>query len=196
MRLLLAATIALITTAAFAQTEGTYSTRGFSIGLHLNGTSWRLDEPDLDLEGSDNGGGLGIDLSYGVSDLVTLLFNLDGASIDPDVGETYSLGHGDLGARFTFGAPARKLKPFAQIALTGAAAELEIGRNTLQLRGGGLTLGGGILYYFSSAWALDAGLDFTIGTLNEVELNNVTVDTSIDARTSRLNAGIRWYPGR
>lgn len=181
---------------ALAQTEPEYSTRGFSIGLHLNGTSWHLDEPDLELDGSDSGGGLGFDLSYGVSDLVSLFLNFDGASIDPENGQTYTLGHGDLGARFAFGNPSKKFKPFGQIALTGAGAEQEIGRNTLQLRGGGLTLAGGILYFLSPAWAIDAGLAFTFGSLTEVELNNVGVDTDIDARTSRLNAGVRWYPGR
>lgn len=196
MRSLLTTCLILITTTSFGQPEKTYSTRGFSIGLHLGGTSWHLDEPDLDLEGSDNGGGLGFGVSYGVSDLVTLLLNLDGASIDPDRGETYSLGHADLGVRFTFGAPAKKFKPFAQVALTGAGAELEIGRNTIQLRGGGLTLGGGLLYFLSPAWALDAGLDLTFGNLTEVEVNNVTVDIDVNARTSRLNAGVRWYPGR
>lgn len=196
MRSLLSMCLILLATAAFGQPEEAYSTEGFSIGLHLNGTSWHLDEPDLDLEGSDSGGGLGFGLSYGVSHLVTLFLNLDGASIDPDEGETYSLGHGDLGARFTFGAPASQLKPFAQIALTGAGAELEIGRNTIQLRGGGLTLGGGLLYFLSPAWALDAGLDLTFGNLTEVEVNNLTADIDVKARTSRLNAGVRWYPGR
>lgn len=196
MRIPLAAFLILVSATAIAQPDDTYSTKGFSIGFHFNGTSWRLDEPDLDLEGSDSGGGVGFSFGYGVSDLVTLFLNLDGASIDPDVGERYSLGHADLGARFTFGAPANKFRPFAQVALTGAGAEQEIGTTTIQLRGGGLTLGGGVLYFLSPAWAIDAGLDLTFGNLTEVEVNNISADIDVNARTSRLNGGVRWYPGR
>lgn len=196
MRLLPILLLVVVTSTAVAQNDSTYSTRGFSVGLHLNGTSWHLDEPDFNLDGSDSGGGLGLDLSYGVSDLVSIFLNLDGASIDPDDGETYTLGHADLGARFAFGSTAKKFKPFAQVAFTGVVAEQEFGMNTLELSGGGLTLGGGILYFFSPAVALDTGLRLTIGQLTEVKLNNVSVDTEIDAQTSRFDVGIRWYPGR
>jgi hypothetical protein len=196
MRTLLLSALVLLATTVFAQTDETFSTKGFSMGIHLNATSWHLDEPDLDLEGSDNGGGGGLNFGYGVSDLVTLFLNLDGASIDPGGGQTYTLGHGDLGARFIFGTPVKKFRPLAQVALTGAAAEIGISPNTIELSGGGLTLGGGFLYFLSQAWALDVGLDLTFGSLTEVKLNNVSVDTDITARTSRLNAGVRWYPGR
>ena len=173
-----------------------YHTKGFSLGLHLNGTSWRLEQRDLDIDQTDGGGGLGFMLGYGVSNLVTLFFNVDGASISPEDGENYTLTSADLGARFTFGSGRGKLRPFVEAALSGAGTEIELEGANLEISGGGIGVGGGILYFFSRQFALDAGLDLVFGNLNSVKVGQVSVDPNISAFTTRLNVGFAWYPGK
>jgi hypothetical protein len=170
---------------AFAQ----YSTQGFFVGGHLNGSSWTL--PDIDVEG-DNGGGLGVTAGYGFSELFALLLNLDGATISPDEGDDYTLGHVDLAGRFHFGR--NRAKGYGQIGLTGVGAMQESDGGDTEVRGGGLDLGGGFMYFFSRPLALDISLHYLIGEVREVKVGNVTIDVEEDLNTARFNIGLTWFP--
>jgi hypothetical protein len=177
-----------------------FRTKGVSFRVHLNGTSWYVDDSRF-FDDQTRGGGLGFGVSWGVSELITLVFNVDAAGMNPDFGKDYTLSHGDLGVRFTFASDARKLRPFAQTSLTGFGTEREYRQitrqnlaGTFQVVGGGLALGGGIMYFFNPKLALDVGVDFMFGEISEVKFRNVSIDQSTGSYSTRLNAGIAWYP--
>lgn len=177
-----------------------YRTKGVSFRVHLNGTSWYVDDARF-LDDQNRGGGLGFGVSWGVSELITLVFNLDAAGMNPDLGDNYTLSHGDLGVRFTFASDARKLRPFAQTSLTGFGMERDYwdpgqnsGPDKIQAFGGGLALGGGIMYFFNPKLALDVGIDVMFGEISEIKFRDVSIDRSIGSYSTRLNAGLAWYP--
>ena len=197
----------LVPTSLLAQSDPPpdFHTKGFWLGLHLNGTSWSLEQADLFIDQTDAGGGLGLTLGYGISNLVSILFNIDGASMSQDEGDSYTLASADLAARFTFGSGESPFRPFLEVGLSGAGTEIELevgdpaenaNRIDVSISGGGLGFGGGIVYFFSRQLALDAGIDLTFGNLNSVRFGNVSVDPDIDAFTTRLNGGIVWFPGK
>lgn len=190
-----------------------YRTKGVSFRAHVGGASWHLDDSRL-FDEQNRGGGLGVGLSYGVSELITLVLNLDAAGMQPDFGQDYTLSHADLGVRFTFASDSRRLRPFAQISLTGFEAERDLGfivsrvsrgpgdsgdfrdhlGDEVQVTGGGLTLGGGIMYFFNPKLALDVGLDLTLGQVSSIKYRDIAIDQHIDSFSSRLNVGLAWYP--
>ena len=173
-----------------------YHTKGFWLGLHANATSWRLEQGNLDIDQTDSGGGAGFTLAYGISNLVSFFLNVDAASISPEDNDSYTLGSADLGARFSFGSGQSKLRPFVEAALSGAGAEFEREGPNIEVTGGGLGAGLGLVYFFSRQVGLDAGVDFVFGNLSSVKVGNVAVDPNIDAFTSRINVGIVWFPGK
>jgi opacity protein-like surface antigen len=72
----------------------------------------------------------------------------------------------------------------------GASQEVD-----LEISGGGFTFGGGIQYHVAPAWALGAGLKWTVGEFSTVKVNNVSVDGfELDATSTRLNFGVTWRP--
>jgi hypothetical protein len=186
--LLLVASVAFVG-AASAQ----YSTRGFFVRPHLVGAAWRLDDFEEDAEA---GGGLGLALGYGFNERVAAYLEFSGANIDPDTGSDYGLGHFDLGAMFTVGSYASRLKGNFMVALNGRAAELDQPGADIEASGAGLTLGGGVLWFTSPNLALDLNLLFTVGEISEVEVNGLTWNTNLDATSTRLNLGVAWFPGR
>ena len=178
-----------------------FSTKGVSFRAHFNATSWHLDDNRF-FDDEQRGGGIGFGVSYGFNELVTLVFNVDAAGIQQDFGSDYAVVHGDLGVRFTFASNEKKLRPFAQVAFTGLGAERDFRviisddfrPGTVEAYGGGLAVGGGIMYFFNQKLALDIGLDLTFGEIGTVKYRDVSLDRDIASFSSRLNAGIAWYP--
>jgi hypothetical protein len=168
------------------------SSQGFNIGAYLNGSA-------LSAEGSnevDNGGGFGLRLGYGFSRLLEGFADFQAASMSED-GQSYNLGHFDLGARFNFGNDLMALRPFAELALNGRAMSADIMGQTLESRGAGLTLGGGVKYFFSPKLALDGGLRITVGEFSEGRYGGGSWldfgDEAFSSTTTRLNVGVSYF---
>ena len=183
----------VVTLAVVVPASAQYSTKGFFVRPHFLGTAWRLDDYESDTQ---SGGGMGLNLGYGFNETVAAYIEFSGAEIDPDEGENYVLAHVDLGAIFTVGAPTSKLKGNFMVALNGRAFELDQPGLDVEGSGGGLTAGGGILYFFSRSVALDLNLLLSFGEITEIKVNRFTADTNLDATSSRFNLGVAWYPGR
>jgi opacity protein-like surface antigen len=65
----------------------------------------------------------------------------------------------------------------------------------LSLSGLGLTLGGGLKYYFSPALALDAGLRYTFGQFTSIEFQGEREDLDdVSTMTARIDIGLAWFP--
>lgn len=195
--LALTLTFSLLATAPALAQEST--TRGFNVGLHAQGSSLTIDD-----ERSNAGGG-GIWLGYGFNRTVQLFLQLDGAEFDVQdaaVEGTWTMGHGDLGVRFHFANSLRSWVPYLQAAITGRVVSVTDGAindvaqtEDISLVGGGLTLGGGLLIYFSETFGLDLQLDWTGGTFTQIEVGNTTVSgLDVEAQSTRFNVGISWWP--
>jgi hypothetical protein len=196
--LLLAALTALSAGALSAQRS---TTQGFNLGLHVSGAS-------LEPEGGErsNAGGGGIFVGYGFNPSFQLFLQLDGAEFDVDRTEVdgrWRMGHADLGLRYHFANALRHWVPYLQAALSGRAVSVEdavlnqvVQSDAVTLRGGALTLGGGLLVYLGETFALDLQLAFSGGDFTEVEAGNVTVRLSdpYRANTARFNLGVSWWP--
>ncbi len=184
-----------------AEAQSTRSaTRGFFAGLGLHGSAIEIE--DLDDE-RESGGGATLKLGYGFTRLFALYVEGSAASLSTDNDEEWTLAHFDLGARFSLGGPTSAVVPYLLAGLSGRAGTREDvllqGSTTprdLEISGGGLTGGAGILIFFHPAWAFDADLKFTAGEFSTIKYGNVSVDgLEIDATSTRFNIGVSWHPG-
>ena len=196
---LAAAVVALLfSTADNAQAQRS-NTRGIFLNAHLNAASIGYDEDEFDTQ---TGGGLGVQIGYGVSNLITLFLGVDGSVMsNDDVEDSFTLTHVDLGAQFNLGKPRSAARPYGVIALTFRQATFEFDNANapeVDFSGGGLTLGGGLKYFLSRALALDVGLNLTFGQFSDVEVGGVTINNALDinATSGRLAVGLSWFPSR
>jgi hypothetical protein len=196
--LTLAALALLVALPARAQLDAPSKTKGVSVGLTLQGTSFDTDgDDDID---AFTGGGLGLDLAYGFSSGLALFLDVQAGNLESDDAPDDELGGTavlvDLGARMNFGGGRRSLVPYLEAAFTGIALEGDDALDVdLLLSGGGVTIGGGVQYFVRRNLSLNAGLRITNGALTEVEIDGDSED--IDDQyftTSRLIVGATWHP--
>ena len=177
---------------------------GFMLNLHAAGNAITFTGDEAEPE---SGGGLGLALGYGFNDRIVLFFNLDAAAIeyDEEQGEapddTYDAVTGDLGVRVNFGNEGMKLRPYINAAFTGVAVVEEFeavpGEDVeTTISGGGVTIGGGLQYFFSRSLALDVGLQATQGAFTDVMVDDEDeeLETGIAFSLSRLQLGVTWHP--
>ena len=203
MRRILATTLSLSilvaigTQSADAQES---TTRGFNLGIHASAASLVVEDDER-----SNAGGAGIWIGYGFNRTVQLFLQADGAQFDvrdATVEGDWTMAHADLGVRFHFANSLRSWVPYLEAALSGRVVTVQNGvlNNVAQaedvsLLGGGLTLGGGIVFYFNESLGLDLQLLWTGGTFTELEVGNVTrSNLDIEAQSSRFNIGLSWWP--
>lgn len=175
-------------------------TSGFMLNAHLTGASVAGTVEDSE---SESGGGIGLALGYGFNERVTLLLNVDASRMeyangedgDLDDGE-YDLATADLALRFSFGGPERKLRPYVTTGFTGLVQADEADDVELAISGGGITLGGGLEYFFTRSLALDAALNVTSGsfTMFEVDDEEEDLDAGLGFSHGRVQVGVTWHP--
>lgn len=176
------------------------TTRGWSLGVHLQGIS-------LSVEGGDatGGGGGGFRVGYGFNRIITAFVQLDGSEIDVEEGGSlrgeWGLAHGEVGARFHFADALRSWVPYLEVAAGTRAVRVDNAvldaqaLDRVSFNGGGLTLGGGISLYLRESLALDVSLKWTGGEFTEVDLGEVAVrQLDIEASSSRFGVGLVWWP--
>jgi hypothetical protein len=133
---------------------------GFHLGLKLLASSLHTDnDDDEEFYIKDDGGGLQLDVGYRFNPTFMLEVSLGGAnheSSDPGIDAWLQvvqiLGY----YRFS---PDRAFRPFIKGGLGGHALRVEEGSAHWTVEGGGVVLGGGFRYFFSSYFSL--GLDIT-----------------------------------
>jgi len=169
--------------------------------LALHGSAIQIE--DLDDE-RESGGGATLKLGYGFNRRFALYLEASGASLRTQDDENWTLGHVDIGGRFSLGSATGTLVPYLQAAITGRAGTREdvilpgsaVPRE-LEISGAGLTAGGGLLFFFHPQWAVDVDLKFTAGEFSTIRYGNVSVEgLEIDATSTRFNIGVSWHPGK
>jgi len=176
------------------------NTEKLMLSLAIGGTS--INSDDFENE-SESGGGFSMQLGWGFTRLFTLLVDASGSVLGDDDDE-FVLVHGDLLGRFHFANPQRQWVPFVEGGISARVAGQDditiVDENgsqevDLEISGGGFTFGGGIQYHVAPAWALGAGIRWTVGEFSEVKINNVSVDGfELDATSTRLMFGVTWRP--
>jgi hypothetical protein len=114
----------------------------------------------------------------------------------------WTMGHADLGVRFHFANSLRSWVPYLQVATTARVVSVQNGvindvaqADDVSLVGAGITLGGGILFYFNQSFAADLQLAWTGGKFTRIEAGSVSYnDLDLDAQSARFNVGVSWWP--
>jgi hypothetical protein len=177
------------------------STEGFYVSTQIGG-NW-LSYKDTE----DVGSGFGLSLGYGFSDRFGMYLALDAAGMDgsaelPGIAsdETYGAVHLELGGRYHF-RPGSRLRPYGSLALSAIAMgyETESGSNVgddIVYVGSGVSLGGGVLYFLSKRFALDAGLSVTQGNFWTQDIDGDATGVDFSVVGARPHFGISFYPFR
>ncbi len=176
------------------------TTRGWSFGAHVQGTS-------LTPEGGTNssGGGLGIRAGYAFNRIVTGFVHVDGSQIDITDGGSivgsWNLAHAELGARFHFANSLRRWVPYLETSVGARAVEVRDAEfagesaGNVTFNGGAFTVGTGLSTYFKPSLAFDVSLKWTGGKFTEIDLGDIVQrNIDIDAASFRFGLGLIWWP--
>lgn len=195
--LLIAAAAALLLASNAAAQRST--TRGFTLGAHLQGASLKVEDGD-----PDGGAGLGVRAGYGFNRLFTGYIEVDGIEFDvenPELNGTWSMAHVDLGVRFNFANSLRAWIPFLEAAVGARAVSVDDANvddenvDEVSFNGGAFSLGGGIGFYVSQKLALETLVKWSGGEFTEIEIGRFSGDVlDLDAASFRFKIGIAWWP--
>jgi opacity protein-like surface antigen len=174
---------------------------GFMLNVHLAGNSIKWDVEGEDTE-TETGGGLGLGLGYGFGERFALVVNLDAASVSSDgegaEDEDLALAHFDIGGRLNFGSTASAVRPYLNVAFSGVAEGTtnEDADENVTISGAAYTLGGGLQYFFSPRFALDAALQGSFGEFTQIQVGDESTEFDEDVKftTARLQLGVTWHP--
>jgi opacity protein-like surface antigen len=190
--------------AGAALTAGSLSaqsnTSGFMLNLHVAGTSIGGTVQDADPE---TGGGIGLAIGYGFNERVTLYLNVDAAAMEYADGDEedlddgkYALATADIGVRFNFGDSDDRLRPYLNTGFAGVVLGDQADGSEFTTSGAGLTLGGGVQYFFLPSLAFDGALQYTTGSFTTAEFDGEEedFDTGIGFNHGRVQLGVTWHP--
>jgi len=180
--------------AAQAPIFGQFRTKGLGLSLRGQATTWKLN----DIEGITfdwhNGGGIGAEVFYGMSQYFGLFGRIDLSNMSSDEGNSYTLTHLDVGVRVLPMLAPRQVRPYAELAFAARSTQFDVGTQSLEASGPGATVGGGCLVFFASRFAVGLSADGTFGNLEQLTLGGFTVDTSAKATSWRGAASLVWFP--
>lgn len=182
--------------AATAQTDDARPdsyTRGLYVDGMLAGSTVSYDGSD----GVDPGAVFSGRIGYGFTDLFGIFLELGAGAYASEQDLTdvvhpnnYAAGFFDLGVQFNFRS-GKAWVPYADLALNGFATGDEFENN---LSGGGLTLGGGLKYYITDAWAFNGRLLLTGHNIETIDVGGREFrDVEGDATSTRFAFGLTWY---
>ncbi|HEX6368348.1 MAG TPA: outer membrane beta-barrel protein [Longimicrobium sp.] len=174
---------------------------GFMLGLHA--VPMGLDGVGED-RFEEQGMGLGLTLGYGFNDRIALYGTVDGGYIDYEpgnpaaVGEDYESMTVDLGARMSFGNEFRRMRPFINAAISAVMTSEEDPNEggIVTTSGGGLTVGGGLQYFYRPRWALLLAAQATTGAFTESDSEDQTIlfREGVPYSHYRAQLGVTWHP--
>ncbi|MEO7995912.1 MAG: outer membrane beta-barrel protein [Gemmatimonadaceae bacterium] len=189
-----------------ASPSGVVKTKGLMLGAHASGTSlWFQDED------SQQGVGGGVMAGWGFTKWLMVYGGIDGAKIDfkgpgdfddefeaLGLKSSYTMIHADVGARFSL-EQGSMVVPYANVAITGRVLTTEVLKQDVSVHGEGVTLGGGVQFFFNPKFALDLGVQFTAGEFDRYDVDDHSGPlkdfTEVKNSTSaRLSVGLKFYP--
>lgn len=164
-------------------------TDGFMGAIDLGGTSYSDSDDD-----SAGGAGAELTLGYGFTPALAAYVQIGFATFSDfsDIGEGSLLSAG-LGGRYHLGGGQRKLVPFLGGGAFYQSLSVEfddfLGGGSDDYSGFGGGGEGGVLYFFSPSFAIDAGVSALFGSLT-----SDAADRTITTTTFRFGLGLSWSP--
>lgn len=180
----------VITIIAFGTTQSYGQDSGLYLGASLQGAAWNM--PDLDFD-TESGGGFGLKAGYNINTNFAIFLGLEGASINPEVGENYGLGHFDIGVEGRIGSSDSKFKPYGRLSYLGMAVVQDDPSGDVEITGTGFGLGGGLYYFFTGNFALDVTLVKSWVNVSEVKVGSNSVSVDENAETGRFMLGLSYH---
>lgn len=196
--ILLSTCFLLFSSVGFAQTLSMKSTaQGFSGQIHLGSGQWTSEDLDVDAESGFN---FGVKIGYGFSELIEAFIRYDFGKLVPEYDgfSNYSYNHLDIGARFNLGSTTKPWRPFLQAAATYISTNQEAVDYygyivDLDMKGYGISVGGGVKYHITLEFAGIIGMDYTFGSMSEIEVAGIEYDDTFDANSLRLYLGGTYF---
>jgi len=170
-------------------------TRGLHLGAAVNATSIKLDETAFSDDERENGYGGDVYIGYNFTRNLGLTFGITAANINDSQTNDFSVAHADLAGRFSF--PGRSaFVPYLELSLSGVSAQYRVAGEDVELRGGGIGMGGGFNYFFGRRAAFDAAFRYTGGEFDDGEIDDRDIDVGegVGFNTTRLKLGFAFYP--
>jgi hypothetical protein len=195
MHIMIAAALLSVASAGAASAQRVADIKGFHFGAAVNWTTIEADETAVTDDDQDRGPGLNLSAGYNFTRNFGLTLGLTAAGIEDNQTGDYDVGHIDLGARFSFPGSSAFV-PYVELALTAMSAEFEVQGQEVELKGGGISAGAGLNYFFSRLLAFDANFRLTGGEFTKVEIDDREVRDvdDIGVTTGRINIGLAIYP--
>ena len=170
----------------------------FFLGGDLEGTGIVTTQPNSGST-TESGPGLGLVLGYGFTPIWAVYGKLSGANMLDVNGNSFGLGHFDVGVRAHFRTGPHVVVPFVQAGLSGLGEAQTLtnrtGQHDVTASGAGVAFGGGLNMHVRPALAISAGVTWSVGTFTTYTLDNQTVPgTSLSATSARVHLGVIWFP--
>jgi hypothetical protein len=186
--------LALLIAPGVAQAGAPEDPKGFFLGLKLGGAGLHADESSNDFFVKDDGGGLQLDLGYRFNPVFMLELVIGGSThetSDPTIeARTAAI---QLFAHHRFLAD-RPFRPYLKGGFGGYALRLESDAAAAQFNGGGIAIGGGFRFFFSSHFSL--GVDLTHNMIRyeeaQLSLGEFGYQTDIDEYGSLTTLGVMF----
>lgn len=162
-------------------------TRGLGIGVQFNGTGVSSDGDGFR---TVSGAGMGLTLSYGMSDAL---------SVFGRGSYGYRTTQLDLGARYRFGGASGALRPYVEGAVTRLGTvrppdPRALSQTSFNAEGLGMTVGAGVEYFISPRLAVDLGLSHTRGRFSDGTIVGEGSGVVEKFRSNRVQVGVTWRP--
>ncbi len=180
----------IITLLVFTTNPANGQDNGLYFGASLQGAAWTM--PDMNLD-AESGAGFGLKSGYNINTNFGVFLGLGGANIDPEVGESYGLGHFDIGVEGRIGNSTSKFRPYARLSYLGMAAVQDDPSGDVEISGAGFGLGAGLYYFFTDKLALDVALVKSWINISEVKVGPNSASVDEDAETGRFMLGLSYH---
>jgi opacity protein-like surface antigen len=181
-----------------AQAEGQdrrSSGGGFTLGAGLLGSSVSTNFDNVTQ--TESGRGLNLEIGWGFTPNITAYLGINGSAIESDI--DYSLGQADLGVRYFFRGSDKQARPYLEGALAARTIRVDVTDGfddvTIKANSPGVAFGGGVQVFFTPKFALDIGLNDTVGSFSDWTANGVSVPVAdLDATSANFRLGVRFWP--
>jgi len=176
-----------------AAAQVTEDETGVYASIGLMASSMHIDETDKPFI-EDDGGGLQLDLGYRFNPTFALGMSLglaDHETTEPGIDALFSIFQILAFYRFC---PERPFRPYIKGGIGGYGLTVTEGSSSINISGGGVVIGGGFRFFFSSHFAI--GLDMAHNIINyergKLTIDSFSVETEIDEQGSQTSLALSF----
>jgi opacity protein-like surface antigen len=163
-----------------------YDNEGFFVGGSILGSAWNFDVGGID---SEAGVGLGVKLGYNYNPFIGLFASFDAASIAPESGDNYLLGHFDMGIQGFLRSTTERIRPFGRASVVGMSAQ----DDDAEVNGAGFGLGAGLLISLTDKLGFDVNYTHSWINVTEVRIGSDSFDVDEIVSSGRFFIGLVYH---